>query len=63
MINLWCEVIDNTTSRGRTVRFNDDAGDIFKAIEKYRETPLPSYIKRDVPDNDREDYQSIFAKI
>jgi len=28
-INSWCEVIDNTTSRGRTVRFNEDAGDIF----------------------------------
>jgi S-adenosylmethionine:tRNA ribosyltransferase-isomerase len=60
--NLWCEVIDNTTSRGRTVRFNEDAGDIFEAIESIGQTPLPPYIKRDVVDNDREDYQSIFAK-
>ncbi|MCF8432294.1 MAG: S-adenosylmethionine:tRNA ribosyltransferase-isomerase, partial [Melioribacteraceae bacterium] len=38
--NLWCEVIDNTTSRGRTVRFNEEAGDIFKAIEDIGTTPL-----------------------
>jgi len=60
--NLWCEVIDNTTSRGRTVRFNDDAGDIYKAIEKIGQTPLPPYIKRDVEPADREYYQTIFAK-
>lgn len=60
--NLWCEVIDNTTSRGRTVRFNDDAGDIFTAIEKIGQTPLPPYIKRDVEPKDRESYQTIFAR-
>ncbi len=60
---LWCEVIDNTTSRGRTVRFNDDAGDIFKAIEKIGHTPLPPYIKRDPVPSDREDYQTVFADV
>ncbi len=60
--NLWCEVIDNTTSRGRTVRFNDDAGDIFKAIEKIGHTPLPPYIKREPVTKDREDYQTVFAE-
>ena len=60
--SLVAEVIDNTTSRGRTVRFNEDAGDIYKAIEKLGQTPLPPYIKRDVVDKDREDYQTIFAK-
>jgi len=60
---LWCEVIDNTTSRGRTVRFNEDAGDIFKAIEKIGHTPLPPYIKRDAVPKDREDYQTIFAEV
>lgn len=59
---LWCEVIDNTTSRGRTVRFNEDAGDIFKAIEKIGHTPLPPYIKRDAVPSDKEDYQTIFAE-
>lgn len=60
--NLWCEVIDNTTSRGRTVRFNEDAGDIFAAIEKIGTTPLPPYIKRETVKKDREDYQTVFAK-
>ncbi|MFC2135346.1 tRNA preQ1(34) S-adenosylmethionine ribosyltransferase-isomerase QueA [Bacteroidota bacterium] len=58
---LWCEVIDNTTSRGRTVRFNDDTGDIYKSIEKIGQTPLPPYIKRDPVSKDRNDYQTIFA--
>ncbi|MGD8777980.1 MAG: tRNA preQ1(34) S-adenosylmethionine ribosyltransferase-isomerase QueA [Ignavibacteria bacterium] len=59
---LWCEVIDNTTSRGRTVRFNEDAGDIFKAIESIGQTPLPPYIKRDTVAEDKENYQTIFAQ-
>ena len=61
--DLWCEVIDNTSSRGRTVRFNEDAGDIFKAIEKIGHTPLPPYIKRDAVASDKEDYQTIFAEV
>ena len=60
---LWCEVIDNTTSRGRTVRFNEDAGDIFKAIEKIGHTPLPPYIKRDAEPDDKDSYQTIFAEV
>ena len=60
--NLWCEVIDNTTSRGRTVRFNEEAGDIYKAISKIGSTPLPPYIKRDATPEDRDAYQTIFAK-
>jgi S-adenosylmethionine:tRNA ribosyltransferase-isomerase len=60
--NLWCEVIDNTTSRGRTVRFNEDAGNIFDAIEKIGQTPLPPYIKREITFEDKESYQSIFAR-
>lgn len=58
---LWCEVIDNTTSRGRTVRFNQP-GSIFKAVEKIGLTPLPPYIKRDPVPEDKENYQTIFAK-
>lgn len=59
--NLWCEVIDNTTSRGRTIRFND-VDDVFKAVEKIGLTPLPPYIKRDATPDDKESYQTIFAK-
>jgi S-adenosylmethionine:tRNA ribosyltransferase-isomerase len=58
--DLWCEVIDNTTSRGRTVRFNQQ--NVFKAIEKIGFTPLPPYIKRDAEDSDKENYQTVYAK-
>lgn len=59
---LWCEVIDNTTSRGRTVRFNQP-GNIFKAVEKIGQTPLPPYIKRDPVPEDKDNYQTVFAKV
>ncbi|HEY5615194.1 MAG TPA: tRNA preQ1(34) S-adenosylmethionine ribosyltransferase-isomerase QueA [Bacteroidota bacterium] len=59
---LWCEVIDNTTSRGRTVRFNHK-GDFFKIIERIGLTPLPYYIKRDANEKDKQAYQTVFAKV
>jgi len=59
---LWCEVIDNTTSRGRTVRFNRP-GNIFKAVDKIGVTPLPPYIKRNPEPADRENYQTLFARV
>jgi S-adenosylmethionine:tRNA ribosyltransferase-isomerase len=58
---LWCEVIDNTTSRGRTVRFNY-SGDFFKVIDRIGQTPLPYYIKREPTPKDKESYQTVFAK-
>ena len=60
---LVAEVIDNTTSRGRTLRFLFDGSyDEFKAtITKLGETPLPKYIKRDSVPEDEERYQTIFA--
>ncbi|MBI5463385.1 MAG: tRNA preQ1(34) S-adenosylmethionine ribosyltransferase-isomerase QueA [Ignavibacteriales bacterium] len=58
---LWCEVIDNTTSRGRTVRFNHK-GDLFKIIDRIGLTPLPHYIKREATAKDKESYQTVFAK-
>jgi S-adenosylmethionine:tRNA ribosyltransferase-isomerase len=59
--NLWCEIIDNTTSRGRTVRFNQQ--NVFDAIEKIGLTPLPPYIKRDPEPSDKENYQTVYAKV
>ncbi|HWP81763.1 MAG TPA: tRNA preQ1(34) S-adenosylmethionine ribosyltransferase-isomerase QueA [Bacteroidota bacterium] len=59
---LWCEVIDNTTSRGRTVRFNHK-GDFFKIIERIGTTPLPYYIKRDATERDKEAYQTVYARV
>ena len=59
---LWCEVIDNTTSRGRTVRFNQP-GNVYKAVEKIGLTPLPPYIKREPEASDKENYQTVYAKV
>ena len=60
---LVAEVIDNTTSRGRTLRFLFDGPyEDFKAtITKLGNTPLPKYIKRDAEKSDAERYQTIFA--
>ncbi len=58
---IWCEVIDNTTSRGRTVRFNYK-NDLFKVIERIGVTPLPQYINRDATEEDKETYQTVYAK-
>ena len=62
--SLVAEVIDNTTSRGRTLRFLYDG-----SYEEFRgkllelgQTPLPKYIKRGEEDFDKERYQTIYAK-
>lgn len=57
---FYCEVIDNTTSRGRIVRFsyNDD---FYKTIQKVGEMPLPDYLKREPTELDKETYQCVFA--
>jgi len=62
--DLVAEVIDNTTSRGRTIRFLFDGdGDAFnKVIETLGETPLPKYIKRKIEPEDKDRFQTIFAK-
>ena len=61
---LVAEVIDNTTSRGRTLRFlYDGPYEEFKdTLYKLGETPLPKFIRRNVVPEDRERYQTIFAK-
>ena len=62
--DLVAEVIDNTTSRGRTLRFLFDGSyEEFKStITKLGQTPLPKYIKRDPIPEDKYRYQTIFAK-
>ncbi len=61
---LVAEVIDNTTSRGRTLRFLYDGDyDSFKeTLYRLGETPLPKFIKRKVEPEDRERYQTVFAQ-
>jgi S-adenosylmethionine:tRNA ribosyltransferase-isomerase len=62
--SLVAEVIDNTTSRGRTLRFLfDGTYEEFRAkLKELGETPLPKYIKRAVEPEDAERYQTIYAK-
>ncbi|MBL6445460.1 tRNA preQ1(34) S-adenosylmethionine ribosyltransferase-isomerase QueA [Fulvivirga sp. 29W222] len=62
--DLVAEVIDNTTSRGRTIRFLYDGTDeeFYKTIDSLGETPLPKYIKRETEPEDRERFQTIYAK-
>lgn len=61
---LVAEVIDNTTSRGRTLRFLFDGSytEFRKKLKELGETPLPKYIQRDVVPEDEERYQTIYAK-
>lgn len=62
--SLVAEVIDNTTSRGRTLRFLFDGSyqEFRDKLTELGETPLPKYIKREVEPEDAERYQTIFAK-
>ena len=61
---LVAEVIDNTTSRGRTLRFLCDVSyeDFRKLLIDLGETPLPKYINREVEPEDKVRYQTIYAK-
>ena len=62
--SLVAEVIDNTTSRGRTLRFLFDGpyDEFRRKLIELGQTPLPKYIKRDVEPEDEERYQTIYAK-
>jgi len=62
--SLVAEVIDNTTSRGRTLRFLFDGSyEAFREkLIELGETPLPKYINREVEPEDEERYQTIYAK-
>jgi len=62
--DLIAEVVDNTTSRGRTIRFlYEGADEDFRTIlHKLGNTPLPKYLKRDPEEIDKERYQTVYAK-
>ena len=62
--SLVAEVIDNTTSRGRTLRFLYDGSyeEFREKLIELGETPIPKYINREVTPEDAERYQTIYAK-
>lgn len=62
--SLVAEVMDNTTSRGRTLRFlyDGDYDDFKKKIKALGKTPLPKIINRPLEPEDQQRYQTIYAK-
>lgn len=62
--SLVAEVIDNTTSRGRTLRFLYDGEyeEFKKTLYSLGKTPVPIWVKTEVNDDDKENFQTIFAK-
>ena len=59
--NVYCDVIDNTISGGRVVRFEYDGEDIYGIIDRIGQSPLPPYIKRDAEPSDKVRYQTVYA--
>lgn len=61
--NVQCDVIDNTVSGGRVVRFNNIGREkLYEVIDKYGKSPLPPYIDREATDEDKIRYQTVYAK-
>ncbi len=60
--SIGCDVIDNTISGGRVVKFDDNGKDFFDLVEEVGDSPLPPYIKRPTEDIDKERYQTVYAK-
>ena len=60
--NVYCDVIDNTISGGRVVRFEYDGEDIYGIIDRIGQSPLPPYIKRNAEPSDKVRYQTVYAE-
>lgn len=58
---IECDVIDNTISGGRVLRFEYDVPTIYPFIDKHGLSPLPPYIKRNPTPKDKETYQTVYA--
>ncbi len=60
--SFGCDVIDNTTSGGRVVKFDSNGNDFFRLLDEVGSSPLPPYIKREADGVDKEKYQTVYAK-
>lgn len=60
---LMAEVVDNTTSRGRTIRFlyEGSGQELYNKLDELGKMPLPPYIEREPVDEDKERYQTVYA--
>jgi S-adenosylmethionine:tRNA ribosyltransferase-isomerase len=59
---LFCDVIDNTVSGGRVVRFNH-IGDFYEIVDEIGQSPLPPYIDREPEPSDKERYQTVYSRV
>ncbi|MFA4920976.1 MAG: S-adenosylmethionine:tRNA ribosyltransferase-isomerase, partial [Candidatus Neomarinimicrobiota bacterium] len=60
---VQCDVIDNTVSGGRVVRFNNIPKEtLYKLIDEVGQSPLPPYIDREPTEEDKEKYQTVYAR-
>lgn len=59
--DFGCDVIDNTTSGGRVVRFDYNGNDFFDLLDKVGISPLPPYITREAEELDKIKYQTVYA--
>jgi len=60
--DFGCDVIDNTTSGGRVVRFDYNGNDFFELLNDVGKSPLPPYIHREAEEVDKNKYQTVYAK-
>jgi S-adenosylmethionine:tRNA ribosyltransferase-isomerase len=62
--DLVAEVVDNTTSRGRTIRFlfDNNENDFDAVVDRLGHMPIPDYLERKAEVRDRVDYQTVFAR-
>lgn len=61
--DVFCDVIDNTISGGRVVRFEFAGKNFYDIIDKIGTSPLPPYIKRPADNKDKIRYQTVFAEV
>ena len=61
--DITCDVIDNTVSGGRVLRFDYDEQSLYEFIDKHGLCPLPPYIKRDPVPADKKRYQTVYADV
>jgi len=59
--DVVAEVVDNTTSRGRTIRFLNPETDVFSLVDRIGNVPLPPYFTRKSKETDKENYQTVYA--
>jgi len=59
---ISCDVIDNTVSGGRVVRFNE-IDNFYELVDDMGKSPLPPYIKREPEPMDKERYQTVYARV